>query len=126
MATNRNRRRRELAEAFSTITLPDKDTVPSKADLPPIYEGILDTLHIRTRLDLSLLRDIVTEQLMEKQEEERTKLLRGIMARQIKVEDDLPLMRKENSDGSVDMKIPESMMPLVMFVAWLNEKVEDL
>ena len=30
MATNRNRRRRELTEAFSAITLPDKNAVPSK------------------------------------------------------------------------------------------------
>ena len=126
MATNRNRRRRELTEAFNVITLPDKDTVPAKEDLLPIYEGILDTLHIRTRLDLSLLRDIVTEKLMEKQEEERNKLLRCIMNGTIKAGEQIPLMRNENSDGSVDMQIPESMMPLVMFVAWLNEKVEDL
>ena len=125
MATNRNRRRRELSEAFKAITLPDKDTVPSKENLPPIYEGILDTLHIRTRLDLSLLRDIVTEKLMEKQEEERNKLLRCIMNGTIKAGEQIPLMRNENSDGSVDMQIPESMMPLVMFVAWLNEKVEE-
>ena len=126
MATNRNRRKRELMEAFSTITLPDKNAVPSKEELPPIYEEILGTLHIRTRLELNILRDIVTEQLMEKQEEERQRLLRGIMIGEIKEVDDLPLMRKENSDGTVDMKIPDSMMPMVMFVAWLNEKAEDL
>ena len=125
MATNRNRRRRELTEAFNVITLPDKDTVPAKEDLLPIYEGILDTLHIRTRLDLSLLRDIVTEKLMEKQEE-RNKLLRCIMNGTIKAGEQIPLKRNEKPDGSVDMTIPEAMMPLVMFVAWLNEKVEAL
>ena len=125
MATNRNRRRRELSKAFKAITLPDKDTVPSKENLPPIYEGILDTLHIRTRLDLSLLRDIVTEKLMEKQEE-RNKLLRCIMNGTIKAGEQIPLKRNEKPDGSVDMTIPEAMMPLVMFVAWLNEKVEAL
>lgn len=125
MATNRNRRRRELAEVFSSITLPDKNAVPSKDDLPPIYEGILETLHIRTRLELYLLRDIVTEKLMEKQEEERQRLLQGIMDGSITDYDNLPLMRKENNDGTVDMKIPDSMMPMVMFVSWLNDKAEE-
>lgn len=40
--------------------------------------------------------------------------------------DNLPLLRNEKPDGSVDMKIPDSMMPLVMFVAWLNEKEKDI
>ena len=126
MATNRNRRRRELEEAFSSITLPDKNAVPSKDDLPPIYEGILETLHIRTRLELNILRDIVTEQLMQKQEEERQRLLQGLMNGSITDYDNLPLLRNEKEDGSVDMKIPDSMMPLVMFVAWLNDKAEEL
>lgn len=126
MATNRNRRRRELEEAFSSITLPDKNSVPSKDDLFPIYEGILDTLHIRTRVELNILRDIVTEQIMEKQEEERQRLLRGLMNGSITDYDNLPLLRNEKEDGTVDMKIPDSMMPLVMFVAWLNDKAEEL
>ena len=126
MATNRNRRRRELEEAFSSITLPDKNAVPSKDDLPPIYEGILETLHIRTRLELNILRDIVTEQLVQKQEEERQRLLQGLMNGSITDYDNLPLLRNEKEDGSVDMKIPDSMMPLVMFVAWLNDKAEEL
>lgn len=126
MATNRNRRRRELSEAFSSITLPAASADQSEEELFTLYEGILDTLHIRTRLDLNMLRDIVTEQLMEKQEEERTKLLYGIMNGSITDYDNLPLLRNEKADGSVDMKIPEGMMPLVMFVAWLNEKVEEL
>lgn len=125
MATNRNRRKRELMEAFLSVTLPDKNTVPSKDDLLPIYEGILDTLHIRTRLDLNLLRGIVTEQLMEKQEEEKAKILRNIMNGTIKEGDQIPLIRNEKEDGTVDMKLPDSMMPLVMFVAWLNEKAEE-
>ena len=126
MATNRNRRRRELEEAFSSITLPDRNSVPSKDALPPIYEGILDTLHIRTRVELNILRDIVTEQLMQKQEEERQRLLQGLMNGSITDYDNLPLLRNEKEDGSVDMKIPDSMMPMVMFVAWLNDKAEDL
>ena len=126
MATNRNRRKRELVEAFSNIMLPDKNTVPSKDDLPPIYEGILEMIHIKTRLELNILRDIVTEQLMEKQEEEKRRLLHGIMNGSITDIDNLPLMRNEKADGTVDMKIPDSMMPLVMFVAWLNEKEKDI
>ena len=126
MATNRNRRKRELMEAFSAINLPDKNTVPSKDDLPPIYEGILEMIHIKTRLELNILRDIVTEQLMEKQEEEKRRLLHGIMNGSITDIDNLPLMRNEKADGTVDMKIPDSMMPLVMFVAWLNEKEKDI
>ena len=125
MATNRNRRKRELVEAFSAINLPDKNTVPSKDDLPLIYEGILEMLHIKTRLELNILRDIVTEQLMAKQEEEKHRILLGILNGTIKEGDEIPLLRNEKPDGSVDMKIPDSMMPMVMFVAWLNEKVEE-
>ena len=126
MATNRNRRKRELIEAFNNIMLPDRNEVPSKNDLPPIYEGTLEMIHIKTRLELNILRDIVTEQLMEKQEEEKRRLLHGIMNGSITDIDNLPLMRNEKADGTVDMKIPDSMMPLVMFVAWLNEKEKDI
>ena len=73
-----------------------------------------------------MLRDIVTEKLIEKQDEERLRLVRGIMDGTITDYDNLPLLRHEKPDGSVDMKIPEGMMPIVMFVAWLNEKAEDI
>ena len=125
MATNRNKPKREIEEGFSSITLPDKNAVPSKEDLPPIYENILEQLRIHTRLDLRILRDFAVEQLMKKQEEERAKLLRGIMDGTITDFDNLPLMRNEKEDGTVDMKIPDSMMPIVAFVAWLNEKAEE-
>ena len=61
---------------------------------------------------------------MEKQAEEQQRIMESILDGILTESDDIPLLRRENEDGTVSMKMTDALMPIVMFLSWLNEKAE--
>ena len=117
-----NPRKAEIKTKFETITLP----VLSDQDNPDdFYKPILNTLSIRTKFELKMLRDVVTEELLRTQERILAQALQDVLDGKLG-EEDFPLRRIETPDGGETItNVPEEFMAIASFMAWLNEKAED-
>ena len=116
-----NPRKAEIKTKFQSVTLP----VLTDEDNPDdFYNPILDTLSIRTKFELKLLRDVATVELLRTQERILAKALQDVLDGKLE-EEDFPLRRIETPDGGETItNVPEEFMTIASFMAWLNEKAE--
>ena len=117
-----NPRKAEIKTKLQSITLP----VLSDQDNPDdFYNPILDTLSIRTKFELKMLRDVITEELLCVQERILTKAFQYVLDGK-REEEDFPLRRIETPDGGETItNVPEEFMVITSFMAWVNEKAEE-
>lgn len=115
-------RKAELTRKFHSITLPEL----SDNDNPDAYYSpVLDALTVRTKFELKMLRDIVTEELLRVQERILSKAFQDVLDGKLE-EEDFPLRRITTPDGGESItNVSEEFMTIASFMAWLNDKAEE-
>lgn len=71
-----NPRKAEIKTKFQSVTLP---VLSDQDNADDFYNPILDTLSIRTKFELKMLRDVVTEELMRTQERILAKAFQDVL-----------------------------------------------
>lgn len=117
-----NPRKAELRSKIQSITLP----VLSNNDNPDTYyRPILDALSVRTKFELKMLRDVVTEELMRVQESILSKAFQDVLDGKLE-EENFPLRRITTPNGNETItNVPVEFMTIASFMAWLNDKTEE-
>jgi len=100
--------------------------VPSDNDNPDTYyRPILDALSVRTKFELKMLRDVVTEELMRVQESILSKAFQDVLDGKLE-EENFPLRRITTPNGNETItNVPVEFMTIASFMAWLNDKTEE-
>ncbi|MBR3016364.1 MAG: hypothetical protein IKH57_04695 [Clostridia bacterium] len=104
------------------LRLPGKEH-PKEA-LPALYEQLLRDHGIRTKAQISILREEVIEHLMTLQDVIIAQNAADIMAGKYRDEADMAARMPLYRNGDKMRNVPDSIMKWYAFTAWLNEKVE--
>ena len=114
---------KKLRKRIRALELPDVKG-KSMQDFIPAYERILVELKIKNKDDLDRARTIVAETIDELQTQIMTEACKGLMMGKYKDVTELPLYRNEEN-GTVE-NVPDSIMKWFAFVAWLNERSNEM
>ena len=115
-----------LNRLLDQLKLPGKDQLQNNENPYPLYEPILNQLGAKTREDIDKLRMVVGDRIQRMSDEIVKQNMRDFMAGKIKRMEDMPLYRKKTPEGETLENVPEEMMAWFAFMAFLNEKSEDL
>ena len=84
-----------------------------------------DALSVRTKFELKMLRDVVTEELMRVQESILSKAFQDVLDGKLE-EENFPLRRITTPNGNETItNVPVEFMTIASFMAWLNDKTEE-